>query len=367
MNLIKENNKSHIITLVKAFGIIFMVLAHSMPPEYLVWKIIYCFHMPLFFIMSGYCFKDKYLHDTKQFIVRKIKGIYLPMVLFSLPILLLHNIFCSLYIYDPTWIYSWKDFLWNILRIISRMSHNEGMLGTFWFLKDLFFGNLIFYFLYKLILKIPLDKKYYLPIVLSTLFLLSEICSVLHLRIPYFGIDEYCINAAIFIAVGYWWSLKDWKINTMLLWLIGIITIALKIYFIPETIFRNTTSITLLVFAVPAVVATMITWNICRFIYEYMSKMIITTLEKIGNYTLWIMALHFLFFKLVSYIFILINDLPITNLIDFPVLNVCINTPYMWGIYTIVGVILPLVTGEIFSYSKTLYHNYFNVNYKHER
>jgi hypothetical protein len=75
---------------------------------------------------------------------------------------------------------------------------------------------------------------------------------------------------------------------------------------------------------------------------------------------LWIMALHFLSFKLVSYIYILINDLPITNLIDFPVLKICINLPYMWVVYTIIGVLLPLIIREIFIYSKATIYKCFN-------
>lgn len=77
-----------IITLTKAVGIILVVLAHAMPTDHILFEIIYVFHMPLFFIMSGYCFKEKYLSDAKTFVIRKIKGIYVPFVLFSLPFLL---------------------------------------------------------------------------------------------------------------------------------------------------------------------------------------------------------------------------------------------------------------------------------------
>lgn len=355
-----KNTQSHIITLTKSCGIILMVLAHSMPPESLLRRIIYSFHMPLFFIMSGYCFKTDYLLDTKKFIYRKLKSIYLPMVLFSLPILLLHNVFCYAYIYEPTWIYTWKDFAWNILRVVTRMSHNEGMLGTFWFLKDLFVGNLIFYFAYKWINKTKLNNKYHLPVIVLILVFISELCSMFHLRVPYFGISDKSFNAAFFIAFGYLWKQKGWKTNNWFIWGIGIVSICIKLHVIPETMFQGTSYITFFGFAIPALFGSMILWDICRLMYKYLPQMIITFFEKIGHKTLWIMALHFLSFKLVSYMYLLLYELPIINLVDFPVLSICIHSPIMWLIYTAIGVFIPLVCANFFLVCKELIYHFYN-------
>ena len=76
------------VTIVKAIGIILMVFAHaindpSTPGGYFyIHRFIYAFHMPLFFIMSGFCFKEKYLDNTILFITQKIKGIYIPFFVF---------------------------------------------------------------------------------------------------------------------------------------------------------------------------------------------------------------------------------------------------------------------------------------------
>ncbi len=346
------SDQSHIVTLTKSLGIVLMVFAHCMPPNHILWKIIYCFHMPLFFIMSGYCFKSEYLSDTKVFIISKLKGIYMPMVMFSLPILYLHNLFCYAYIYEPTWLYSWKDFVWNTLRIVTRMSHNEGMLGTFWFLKDLLVGNILFYLTYKWITKISLIKKYHLLFVLVLFFLVSELCDIFHLRLPYWGICDESFNAAFFITIGHIWSRGKWKTNHWALWTIGVISICLKIYLIPQTYFQNTNYLTLLGFAIPAVLGSILVWNVCCIMYKCLSNNLIILLKKIGQRTLWIMALHFLSFKLVSFIFIVINGLPITCLVDFPVLSICSKDPYMWVIYTITGISLPVFCEIIFGVMK---------------
>jgi len=87
-----NEHRDNTITIAKAIGILCVVMAHAMNPEWLTWKVIYTFHMPLFFLLSGYCFKEKYLDDAKAFVVRKIKGIYVPIVIYSLVFLALHFI-----------------------------------------------------------------------------------------------------------------------------------------------------------------------------------------------------------------------------------------------------------------------------------
>ena len=65
----------------------------------------------------------------------------------------------------------------------------------------------------------------------------------------------------------------------------------------------------------------------------------------IGNKTLYILTFHFLSFKLVSYAWIRYRDLPISNLAQFPVLEEA--NSWMWIIYSITGVTLPLLIWEL--------------------
>ena len=140
------------ITYTKAVGILLMVLCHSM-----FWDIpiVYMFHMPLFFLFSGYCLKEKYLDDPHQFIFRKIKGIWLPYVKYSVLFLLLHNVMYSLNIYNSNYgfkgqtssIYSHGDVLNHLSEILMRMQGQEQLLGGYWFLRALFFGSLMAFFM----------------------------------------------------------------------------------------------------------------------------------------------------------------------------------------------------------------------------
>lgn len=99
-----ESMKDSSVTIAKGIGIILMVLGHSIGEygDYLtpVRSFIYMFHMPLFFALSGYCFKEKYLTDFKTFAWHKVKGLYFPFVKYGLLFLLLHNVFYHLNIYN---------------------------------------------------------------------------------------------------------------------------------------------------------------------------------------------------------------------------------------------------------------------------
>ncbi len=151
------------VTIAKAIAIILMVFGHAI--AYLsdvkecsisglygwTYDFIYMFHMPVFFFLAGYCFKEKYLSTPKVFFMKRVKGLYKPFVKWGLIFLLLHNMFCYLHIYNEEYgvpglasvPYVWKDFAVHALHIVTRMTDAEHMLGGYWFLHTLFFASLI--------------------------------------------------------------------------------------------------------------------------------------------------------------------------------------------------------------------------------
>lgn len=147
--------RDNVVTIAKAIGIILMVVAHAGIPK-LFNDFIYMFHMPLFFILSGFCFKEIYLDDPRRFIVNKVKGLYFPFVKWCLFFLILHNFFFSINVYNDVYGYQGKvSHIYTLSETIKigfnnlRMIENEQLLGGYWFIKDLFFASLIFYIVYK--------------------------------------------------------------------------------------------------------------------------------------------------------------------------------------------------------------------------
>ena len=59
------------VSFAKGIGIMLMVLGHTFFSAY-GYAFIYMFHMPLFFFVSGYCFKRSYLNNWHLFMWKKI-------------------------------------------------------------------------------------------------------------------------------------------------------------------------------------------------------------------------------------------------------------------------------------------------------
>jgi len=337
-----EQLRNNTVSYVKAIGIILMVIGHILSKGCIGHSFIYAFHMPLFFIMSGYCFKEKYLDDAKLFVLRKIKGIYLPFVLFALPFLALHNVFCSWYFYEPDWLYGWKDFAWNAGRIVTRMSMNEGLLGTFWFLKELFWGSLIFYIMMRLL-------KGNIISTMIGLFAIAELMCVFGLQVPYFTISYNSVYAAFFIACGYLWKVRSERISELrngwkwMLCIIGIGALVAELIWSPQIGMLGNIPISLVYYAIPAIGTTMMVFYACRWIESRLPNMISRLVQFVGNHSLSIMALHFTAFKLVSLVLVKAHHMPIERLVEFPVVRECANGGGAILLYTFVGVCFPLV------------------------
>lgn len=90
MGALKQRN--NIIDYIKGIGIVFMVMGHAGAP---FTSFLYLFHMAIFFIASGYCYnKDNASNgqDTLNYIVRKIRNLWLPYVLWMTIFSVTHNL-----------------------------------------------------------------------------------------------------------------------------------------------------------------------------------------------------------------------------------------------------------------------------------
>ncbi|WP_027206301.1 acyltransferase family protein [Butyrivibrio fibrisolvens] len=91
MNENKYVNRQTEIDIARGAVIILMILGHSEPPE-VIHKVIYGFHMPFFFILSGILFnKDKWMEiGLKKYIYRRWGAYIVPYFIFSAINLLLN-------------------------------------------------------------------------------------------------------------------------------------------------------------------------------------------------------------------------------------------------------------------------------------
>ena len=119
-----------------------VVVWHSRPPQSLRIFTMF-FAVPLFFFTSGYFYKpSKTIKELRTFYIKRIKGLYIPYVKWSLVFLVLHNVCFHLNLYNGQYgfrgatseLYTWTDFAKKAFNIIFRLTDNEQLLGAFWFL-----------------------------------------------------------------------------------------------------------------------------------------------------------------------------------------------------------------------------------------
>lgn len=141
-----EKERLRSLDIAKGIGIILVVWAHAGGPGS---SLIYQFHMPLFFLISGYLFNSR--NTIKEFVIRKIESLYLPFVIWNLTVILLRtlrNLFAS----RPTVSYTVKA----AIKAVLLLDKDNQLLGATWFLGALFFMSV----LYKLVETVMGDRKY---------------------------------------------------------------------------------------------------------------------------------------------------------------------------------------------------------------
>lgn len=143
----------------KGLAIVFVVFGHIFFGNNKISIWIYSFHIPLFFIISGYLLNYN-VKPLKDSIIKKIKVLLIPYISFSIL-----NIICNYALSN----FDMKSIKINIIDTISL-----GGIATLWFLFALFFGETIFLIGKKSFNKIRYEILFYM-IIVSIVFILLKL------------------------------------------------------------------------------------------------------------------------------------------------------------------------------------------------
>ena len=188
----KENSNNRIVwvDIAKGIGIILVLIGHISQNKNLHY-FIYSFHMPLFFIISGYLYSEK-----EQYVRKKAKSILLPYLFWS--------IVSFLY-----WVLIERNLRTQNLNpiipatniLIARGGEDNYIFNVaLWFLPCLFVTEVMFNFLKKRIKNIKI-----LSIIILFFSILGYTYSKLNLiRLP------FCLDIAL-IAIGFYFLGYLWK------------------------------------------------------------------------------------------------------------------------------------------------------------
>ncbi|MBI9099303.1 MAG: acyltransferase [Spirochaetaceae bacterium] len=199
-------NKNNSIFYAKAIGILLVVIAHvarglfnagvEMPPYYLlVDSIIYSFHMPLFFFLSGFFFYNSFKKRGGKIIISKIDTIVYPYILWSI-IQGTIEVFLSNFTNDTVEYSEVFSLLW------APRAH-------FWFLYALFVIFILAVILFSILS----------PKATVGIFILSAFAYIYSLKMPDFFVLHYISQNFVFFVFGILFSIyfKIEKLSNLLI------------------------------------------------------------------------------------------------------------------------------------------------------
>lgn len=130
----------------RGIAILLVLLGHNNPPFV---RQIYGFHMPLFFILSGYVYKDKHTNFTlKEELISLLKGYIIPYLIFGCLNIALHIIHLKVVV--PSTIVSKEMIVIYLLGILTVNSTYMPCCYPMWFLPAFAITMLAFYIIRNL-------------------------------------------------------------------------------------------------------------------------------------------------------------------------------------------------------------------------
>ena len=345
------------IDILKGIAILLMVLGHT---NFIGMHFIYMFHMAVFFMASGYFISDKSsetITNVRNTIIKRIKGLWLPCVIWNTLFTILNNFFIQTNIYttdanvsaflDPSLvsigkIMSLKEMVINIAKGLLMAGHTT-LGGAFWFLRVLFYIS-ITYVIIDFCLKKILKKH-------SNVIIAQGIVSAIFLAIGYlmslknievFATDR-CFTCYSLYYIGQLLhklhksmaeKLKLW--HYALLSVSGCTLVAILSCFGSISIGSNN-YVNPLFMLTASLGGWFFLFGIAGLLENI--QLINSIFIVLGQNTLALVLFHFLCFKPINLIVSLVNDWPLSTISGFPV---NIVSGCWWIAFAISGTIIPI-------------------------
>ena len=355
-------NRNTVISISKGIAIILMVIAHAEAPAWLC-KFIFEFHMPLFFITAGYFFSLKYLNDEATFVKKRIKGLYVPFVKWSVVFLALHNLMFEIGILNETYgnetggvthPYSWHSIQQNLWNIFTAMGgYDQFLCGAFWFFRGLFVASILYLIIYKVMDYSIKSEKWKKAIPYLICILLLILCgwkTYEKLKIVTLVQGGYRdMMGCFFFGCGFIFRQYAESYQAIIkryyaiIWtsiVFGIVVYVFSYYLTANMNWRSS-FVQFLSLPVPAILGFLMTYNISMLLDKkdnWLKRFLVYT----GDHTLNIFIFHIVAYKVVSLIKIWYYGLDIQQIGCHMVIHDHSQEDAFWILYTIAGVGIPL-------------------------
>lgn len=358
----KTRNKN--IDIIKGTGIILMVLCHA---GFQFNGVISLFHMPIFFIASGVLYNESNIIKSKdflQFIKRKIKGLWLPFFLFTSFFVIFNNIFIGLNILtDDSKIlsvseslyrevaehYSFQQIFYKIINAVFFRTNTQ-LGGALWFLSTLFFVIIIFSLVDFLIFRFTKERKIHLIVqfAISVVFmLLGYYCSVNEISLS-LGLDRV-FSCYLLFFVGCF--IKHFRLITRNIKIdictisIAVVVLILSNHFIGSISLASNYYINPLYLIFMSIIGWYMLYAISDLLLFFKVNLLVKVLSYISMRSISILGLHFLCFKIVTVIGVMMNKYDNYLIASFPIY---FHGPIWCLLYTFTGIAAPLLIDYVY-------------------
>lgn len=339
---ISKRGGDSFVDLLKGIGICLVVIGHS-GFEYR--NVIYLFHMALFFIVSGYCYKEKKI-SMQSWIVKKLKTLWIPNFVSVLAVSGMANVLLKLHIVsaDACMVFTVKNFVTDIIKAFF-FGGGRQLLGANWFLRTLFLGLVLYEIVNRLLLYLRHNKRLFRIFIFVFFLIFGWLLTEWRGHGMYFNV----LSVPILLEIGRIIKDKDlingYRQNKCRVILGFVCFIGLVILSEFGSITMNYNVITNPpFFIVCSLLGFFLCVSIADFIFRYegISKRFII---YAGRHSLTIMLLHFLSFKIVTLLQIVLFGEKIEVLSAYPV---HVSSNGWWIAYSIAGISIPCLLLFVF-------------------
>jgi fucose 4-O-acetylase-like acetyltransferase len=366
-NLPVRSQRSVLIDIARGIGIFFVVLGHSGFPYT---RVLYLFHVSLFFVISGFLHNLEYsssVESLRTLLWKRVKSLYFPYVLVNILFIVYNNLGLKTSFFTSEsfvlaapgassdsvmHLYSTHEIIIRIIKVLL-FSGGEVYAGATWFLRILFIVNILYAIIEFILRKLRRDLRSIVMVLVSLLFVvagyhLSTNGIRLWLGFPtvlscfwMFGYGGFFRR----ILLKFINNFKLRRTGTTVFWSI----IALVSFGLLLIIGRNS-YISLGNNLYPSI-QVLFSVTILGFMFVYAVSWLLegsifgNWIAALGKRSMAVLCLHFLSMRLANEVVVLMESFPAYYRYSFPV----ISTKSYWLLYTIVGIIIPL----LFSFARS--------------
>lgn len=323
-NKTQKQTRSAVLDIAKGIGILTVVWAHAKGPYS---NYIYQFHMPFFFLISGYLFnmKDSFF----VFLKKKTFTLYIPFIFWNILSELLKWTF---HLYP----YTLRSFLDQTVKILLTLSKDGQFYGATWFIGSLFVVSVFYKYLYE-----NIGSWKYKSLSLLAVFTLLMVTGF-QITLPY--MISRTLVLSFFYALGE--TVKEYKeelshLDTPAFGVVCLLWFLVIAEHNSANMGKNEYRYCA-VFVIGAVCASYaLLW--CARLIERFFRRLGMLLQYLGKKSIDIVLWQFIAFRIVIAGQLLLAHEPLGTLLDYyPVYSV---ESGWWIVYFVVGVAAPILFG----------------------